>query len=84
MFDRHVPPDPYPTFDEWRDATQRYQAELLRHQIETMRRLKYRPTGGFCLFMLNDAAPDDLVERARPRARPEARPTTAVTAPARR
>lgn len=56
-FERHVPPARYRTFDQWRAATQRYQAHLLRDQIETLRRLKYRPTGGFCFFMLNDAAP---------------------------
>ena len=49
-FERHVPPSRYATFDSWRDATQRYQAELLRHHIETLRRLKYRPTGGFCFL----------------------------------
>ena len=38
-------------------ATQTYQATVLRHHIETLRRLKYRPTGGFCFFMLNDSAP---------------------------
>ncbi|MFT3852622.1 MAG: hypothetical protein QM733_07795 [Ilumatobacteraceae bacterium] len=52
-----MPPAPHPTFDSWREETQRYQATLLRHQIETMRRLKYKPTGGFTLMMLNDAAP---------------------------
>ena len=41
----------------WRDATQLYQAHLLRMQIETLRRLKYRPTGGFCFFALNDPSP---------------------------
>ena len=56
-FERHVPPASHPTFDSWRQATQHYQATLLRHQIETMRRLKYTPTGGFTLMMLNDAAP---------------------------
>ncbi len=56
-FERHVPPAPHPTFESWRTATQHYQATLLRHQIETMRRLKYQPTGGFTLMMLNDAAP---------------------------
>ncbi|MEJ7801563.1 MAG: hypothetical protein WKF60_13650, partial [Ilumatobacter sp.] len=44
-------------FDEWRRATQKYQAELLRHHIESLRRLKYRPAGGFCMFALNDPAP---------------------------
>jgi beta-mannosidase len=57
VLERHVQPHPSSTFDQWRSATQRYQARLLRHQIETLRRLKYRPTGGFCLFMLNDASP---------------------------
>jgi beta-mannosidase len=56
-FDHYVPPADYATFDEWRRATQHYQATLLRRHIETLRRLKYRPTGGFCLFSLVDAAP---------------------------
>ncbi|MEY2996314.1 MAG: hypothetical protein RLZZ39_1139, partial [Actinomycetota bacterium] len=57
IFDRHVPPAEFSSFDEWRMATQVYQAELLKHHIETLRRLKFRPTGGFCLFALNDAMP---------------------------
>lgn len=56
-FDRYVPPAAYPTFAAWRDATQRYQAELIRRQVETLRRLKYRPTGGFTLAVLADARP---------------------------
>ena len=54
---RAGPAGRYETFAAWQDATQRYQARLLRHHIETLRRLKYRPTGGFCLFSLADAAP---------------------------
>ena len=57
IFDLHVPPAAFETFDEWRLATQIYQAELIKHHIETLRRLKYRPTGGFCMFALNDAMP---------------------------
>lgn len=57
VFEQHVPPHRYPTFESWRDATQQYQAELLRHHIESLRRLKYRPTGGFCFLTLNDAHP---------------------------
>ena len=30
---------------------------MLRHHIETLRRLKYRPTGGFCFSWLADPAP---------------------------
>ena len=56
-FEKFVPPSAHRTFDEWREATQRYQATLLRHHIETLRRLKYHPTGGFCFFMFNDACP---------------------------
>ena len=57
IFDNRVPPAGYRTFDDWKRATQHYQANLLRHHIETLRRLKYRPTGGFCLFMLADSQP---------------------------
>jgi beta-mannosidase len=57
IFEHRVPPKQFQTFDEWRAATQHYQAQLLRHHIETLRRLKYRPTGGFCLFLLADAQP---------------------------
>jgi beta-mannosidase len=57
VFDDRVPPEQFATFDEWRRATQVYQAELLRYHIETLRRLKYRPAGGFALFSFNDPAP---------------------------
>jgi len=57
VFDERVPPSEFPTFDAWRRATQTYQAELLRHHIELLRRLKYRPAGGFCMFALNDPGP---------------------------
>jgi beta-mannosidase len=56
-FDRYVPPADYATFESWRDATQAYQAMLIRHHIETLRRLKYRPTGGFCQFCFADGQP---------------------------
>ena len=57
VFDNRIPPAEFATFDAWRHATQVYQAELIRHHIEVLRRLKYRPTGGFCMFALNDPAP---------------------------
>lgn len=57
VFDLRIPPADFATFDEWQHATQTYQAELLRHHIEVLRRLKYRPSGGFCLFSFNDPAP---------------------------
>lgn len=57
IFEARVPPAEHATFDSWRQATQQYQATLLRHHIETLRRLKYRPAGGFCMFLLADAQP---------------------------
>lgn len=57
IFERRVPPGDHPSLASWRAATQRYQAELIRHHVETIRRLKYRPAGGFCQFMLADAQP---------------------------
>jgi beta-mannosidase len=50
-------PADFPTFAAWRDATQAYQANLLRRQIESLRRLKYRPTGGFAQFSFADGWP---------------------------
>lgn len=57
VFDRRVPPAAYGTYEQWREATQEYQARLVRRYVETLRRLAYRPTGGFCVFLLADAAP---------------------------
>ena len=30
---------------------------MIKHHVETLRRLKYRPTGGFCQFSFADAHP---------------------------
>jgi beta-mannosidase len=57
IFDRLVPPDEHATFDDWRAATQAYQAALIQLQVEDLRRLKYRPTGGFCHFCFADGVP---------------------------
>jgi beta-mannosidase len=51
------PPDRYATFGSWRRATQVHQATVLREHIEILRRLKYRPTGGFTFSWLADPAP---------------------------
>jgi beta-mannosidase len=56
-FERLFPPNDFDTYEEWRDTTQHYQAHVLKVQIEALRRLKYRPTGGFCFSSLNDSAP---------------------------
>ena len=50
-------PAEFPSFDAWRSATQRHQATVIRFQVETMRRLKYRPTGGFAQFCFGDGHP---------------------------
>lgn len=54
---QYLPTTGHTTFDSWAQATQRYQADVLRHHIETLRRLKYRPTAGFCVSSLADPAP---------------------------
>jgi beta-mannosidase len=41
----------------WADATRRYQAQVVKTCAETLRRLKYRPTGGCAVFMLADCQP---------------------------
>ena len=56
-FDKYVPPADYATFDEWRTATQRYQALVIDRHIRELRRIKYRPNGGFAQFAFADAAP---------------------------
>jgi beta-mannosidase len=57
VLDERVPPDGYATFAGWRDATQRYQATLVRRHVEELRRLKYRPTGGFAQVLFADGHP---------------------------
>lgn len=57
LLDRVANPEECERFDSWRDATQAHQAHLLRRQIETLRLLKYRPSGGFAQFFLADAHP---------------------------
>jgi len=53
----HTPPADSPTWSDWVEATQKRQAHVIRHTIEMLRVLKYRPTGGFCQFLLADAMP---------------------------
>ena len=57
IFERRFPPSDFDTFEEWSDTTQLYQSHVLKIQIEALRRLKYRPTGGFCFSSLNDSSP---------------------------
>ncbi len=52
-----VPPADHPCLEAWTEAAQAHQAELVRTHVETLRRLKYRPTGGFAVFALADPAP---------------------------
>jgi beta-mannosidase len=57
VFERYVPPGDHPTFESWAEATRQYQANLVFFGIESLRRLKYRPTGGFAVFSFADSAP---------------------------
>lgn len=56
-FERFVPASEHPNYASWAAATQEYQAELLKHHIEALRKIKYSPNGGFCFLMLADAQP---------------------------
>jgi len=56
VMDRHVGREGR-TYEEWKAATQEHQARVVRHHIEELRRLKYRPTGGFCHFAFADGHP---------------------------
>lgn len=49
-----VPPRLVADGPAWAELTGQAQADLIKTTIETLRRLKYRPTGGFCLFYLAD------------------------------
>ena len=57
VFDQHIPPIGYATFDAWRAATQEYQAAVIQLQIEDLRRIRFDPTGGFCHFCFGDGHP---------------------------
>lgn len=58
MFERvGLDPAHFETFEAWQSATQRYQSDVVRFHIEALRRLKYRPTGGFCHFSFADGHP---------------------------
>jgi len=54
---RQVPPEQHRSLAEWTAAAQLHQAEVVRGHVETLRRLKYRPTGGFTALALADPAP---------------------------
>ncbi len=57
LLERHSPAASESSFQEWATATQRRQAAVLRHTVEILRTLKYRPVGGYCQFLLNDSMP---------------------------
>jgi beta-mannosidase len=57
QFELLFPPDQYESYTAWKNTTQLYQSHVLKTQIETLRRLKYRPAGGFCFYALADPGP---------------------------
>ena len=86
----HVPTEDAKTFDEWREATQAYQAALLQLQIEDLRRCKGVPAGGFAFASLVDTAPavgfgildhERVPKRAYGAVRDACRPTLATVDP---
>ncbi len=71
-FDHYLPRTDHASGEDWAETTRRYQADLLEWHINTLRSIKYRPTGGFCLFTLADIEPEggfgivDLDRRPKP------------------
>lgn len=57
LLDQRVPIDEHESFASWQQATQDYQATVLRFHVESLRRLKYRPAGGFAMFSFADSFP---------------------------
>jgi len=57
FMERFVPTGEHESFESWAFATQRYQAELIKHHIETLRRIKYAPCGGFAQHHFADSHP---------------------------
>ncbi|MFZ8876784.1 MAG: hypothetical protein ACO3QE_03675 [Ilumatobacteraceae bacterium] len=52
-----VPPGQSRDLDAWVSAVSQQQADVVRHTVEHLRRLRYRPCGGFTVFSLNDPTP---------------------------
>jgi hypothetical protein len=49
-----VPPGESYDYGEWKATTQQYQATVVKHHVETLRLLKWRPAGGFTVQSLGD------------------------------
>jgi beta-mannosidase len=52
-----IPPGTYPDVASWIDAMRTHQADVLKTTIESLRVLKYQPTGGFCAGVWRGAGP---------------------------
>ena len=52
-----VPPRAVTEAERWATLTEAAQADVIKTSIELLRRLKYRPTGGFSQFYLADPSP---------------------------
>lgn len=52
-----IPPATYPDVTSWGAAMRTHQAEVIKTSIESLRVLKYQPTGGFCAGVWRGAGP---------------------------
>ena len=52
-----VPPGTYPDAASWAGAMRAYQADVIKTTIESLRVLKYQPTGGFCAGVWRSSGP---------------------------
>ena len=56
-FERYVPPAAFDSAQAWVEATRDYQATVVRHHVEELRRLKYRPCGGYTVALWRSPLP---------------------------
>ncbi len=57
MMEKYVPPREGQSLEEYIDASQEYQARLIKYYNEHLRSRKYRPCNGAIHFMFNDCCP---------------------------
>jgi beta-mannosidase len=72
VLERHVPASLAPTLEHYVAATQAYQATLIKHYAEAVRRLKYRPCGGALQYLFADCSPGISFAVVDVRRRPKA------------
>lgn len=58
QYEQSTPPHLFLDDAAWIDATEQHQSDVITAWISHLRRIAYRPTGGFCVRALNDHTAD--------------------------